>query len=291
MKKRPSTYEYFGNVTGLGDVAPTPFRVGAVVGELGHDEIDLFEEMVPSYKRNAGEAARWSFVKFRTAWNVRVRTERAKVDGGLQLTTKDLSMLQKYYDEVYTKAAEKADDGKYNDQQRLHYQNLKEMVDAPEANQVAPRPFASPGGPAQFAGAALKPQIAADSRMAAAAVQARPYEESAMARAAPFAVRAGPQKATAAAPPVAAAKEVKRRPPGGGWRAFCSSCGDAKAAHSSKGERIGPKCKRPCVECGVEQAAHVGCCGHFCTAAAAAGGDVQAAVDTDGDAEMEGMDV
>ena len=86
-----------------------------------------------------------------------MRTERAKVDGGLQLTTKDLSMLQKYYDEVYTKAAEKADDGKYNDQQRLHYQNLKEMVDAPEGNPVAPRPFASPGGPAQFAGAALGP--------------------------------------------------------------------------------------------------------------------------------------
>ena len=80
-----------------------------------------------------------------------------RVDGGLQLTTKDPSMLQKYYDEVYTKAAEKADDGKYNDQQRLHYQNLKEMVDAPEGNPVAPRPFASPGGPAQFAGAALGP--------------------------------------------------------------------------------------------------------------------------------------
>ena len=117
-----------------------------------------------------------------------------------------------------------------------------------------------------------------------------------MSRAAPFAVRAGPPKTTAATPlAVAAAKEVKERPPGGGWRAYCSSCGGAKAAHSSKGERFGPMCKRACVKCGVEQAAHVGCCGYFCTAAAAAaaaaGGDVQAAVDTDGDDEMEGIDV
>ena len=198
-------------------------------------------------------------------------------------------MLQKYYDDVYAAAAENFNDGTYSDQQTLHRQNLREMADAPDAHPVASRPFASPAGPAQFAGAALGPQLSTDSRMVAAALQPRPYEESDRARAAPFNVRVDPPKsANAPSPDVVERKPLET----GGWRKWCRSCGDAKAVHHP--DPFGPLCTRPCIKCGAAQDAHTdGNCGYFCMAGTSAASDVGApepAADSDGVTKMDGAD-
>jgi len=204
-------------------------------GDDGYDDLMLFEEMVGDYKRNAGAKTKKGFETFRNAFNLRVRQERAKVEGGMRVHFKSLKMLQDHYDNLHA-AADQADSGPAEANRNLHYANLHQHAQAPPAHAAKRNPpFVPPGGPAQFAGTVLGGLMGLDGRLCGSCA---PLPLDTATAAAPYSVATG-----------APTQHQKVD-----YRAICRSCGVARGAHPKEHKR-GPDCKGPC-KCGTSMELH-----------------------------------